>query len=377
MFSAKEFGADEIAWISLEDQYGRLFVGGDKLQVFDGQSWRSFPIGNSYALRALALGEDGRLWAGATNEVGYFEEESLGAFKYHSLISHLPKEQQLVDDIWGCTQIGRTIYFICRAKLLLWDGVSFQVQPFNGKTRLFPIKMDEGYWFHHLETGLYRLAETGPKLEIPASLLPNAAILGMVRDKEGLLLASGTGLYRPGNPARRISNAELSKYITDCRLASFAPLPDGNYAIGTVSGGLVIASPAGVILRIFDTGDGLPNRAILSIRPDSNGYFWCTTPTGVFKFEGAGHTSVFNPLNGLKGKTTSLVRLPDSRLLALTHDGVFQLEGTKTDGGQFRQLPELTAAYNHLLPLTRGMLLSRHGGIDISDGSTVRPAFTF
>ena len=227
-FPAKQLGGGENKWIVLEDRFGRLFVGGDGLQVFDGQSWRSFPAGGSYLLAGLAFGHDGRLWAGAMNEVGYFEEESLGVFKYHSLTSHLPKAQPLVGEVWGCAQIGQAVYFICRDKVLRWDGTSFQIQPFNGKSRLFPIIMGDEYWFHHLETGLYRLSEAGPLLEIPASMLPETGILGLTKDEEGLLMASGYGFFRPGAPPRRVSDDQLSRHITDNRLASFAPLPGGN-----------------------------------------------------------------------------------------------------------------------------------------------------
>lgn len=377
VFTGKELRSDEIKWSVLQDKLGRLFVAGNRLLVFDGLSWRSYPVGSTYALRALAFGDDGRLWTGAINEVGYFEEGSLGDFKYHSLIPRLPKEQQLVGDVWGCAQIGRSVYFVCRDKVLRWNGASFQNLPFNGKSRLFPIKLGDEYWFHHLETGLYRLTEAGPQLEISAEQLPAAAILGLSRDEGGLLLASGTGLYRPGNPPRRISNEELSQYITTNRLASFSPLSDGNYAIGTLTGGMVLTNKAGARLRIFDVEDGLPNRGIFSIQPDPNGHVWCATPSGIFNLAGSGHASVFNPLNGLKGRITALLRTPDSRLIALTLEGVFQLEETPSDGGRFKQLPQLTGFYNHLLPTANGLLLSRHGGMDFFDGSALHPVFAF
>jgi hypothetical protein len=35
-FSAKDFVGDDYKWVVLQDKLGRLFVGGDKLQVFDG-----------------------------------------------------------------------------------------------------------------------------------------------------------------------------------------------------------------------------------------------------------------------------------------------------------------------------------------------------
>jgi signal transduction histidine kinase/DNA-binding response OmpR family regulator len=334
-------------------------------------------VGSTYALRALAIGDDGRIWAGAINEAGYFDEETLGNFHYHSLISQLPKEQQLVGDIWGCALIGRTVYYFCRDKILRWDGSTFQVLPFAGSARLYPIRLGEEYWFHHLETGLYQLTESGPHLEIPAASLPTIGILGLVRDKEGLLLASGQGFFRPGNPPSRFSDPGLSKFITDAKLASFTTLPDGNHAIGTVSGGLALISPTGVAMRTFSTGEGLLDRSVYSLRSDTTGYTWAGTPAGFFNFENRGRASVFNPLNGLKGSPTRLIRLPDSRFFALTSEGVYQFEGAERPGGGFQRLPGLTAVYKHLLPFNNGLLLSRYGGMDFFDGTTITPVFTF
>ena len=375
-FSSKDFGTDGIKWITLQDKLGRLFVGSNQLQVYDGQAWQSFPVPNTSALRALAFGEDGRLWVGAINEVGYFVEESLGHFKYHSLVQYLPKEEQLVGNVWACVPVGRYIYFFCHDKVLRWDGTTFQVWSYPGESRLFPLKLNNEPWFHHVETGLYRLTETGLQLEIPAAMLPNSGILGLARDRDGLLLACGTGFYRPGDPARRVFSDELNQYITDSRLACFALLPDGNYAIGTVNGGVALVAKTGELLRILDTADGLPTRAIFSIAPDSAGYAWCATPNGVFRFEAVGHMTLYGPLNGLKGQGVASLKSGNSRFYTLTLDGIFALAASAQKGGRFEQLPQLTEIYAHLLPYRDGLLLARHGGLDFFDGASVRSLFT-
>lgn len=374
-FSAKELGPGEEEWLVLEDRFGRLFVGGeDSLQVFDGQSWRSFPVGTGRSLLALAFGTDGRLWAGAMNEIGYFTEESLGLFQYHSLISRLPKDHQLVGVVWGCAQVGQAVYFICSDKILRWDGTTFRIQSYDGATHLFPIKLGDEYWFQHLETGLYRLTEAGPRLEIPAVQLPKSGILGLTKDETGFLVASGSGLYRPGLPPRQISNDQFNRHLMDNHLASFIPLPGGNYAFGTKTGGMVITTRTGVPLRVLDPGDGLPTRYVYAFRTDSNGYLWFASPAGIGSLEATGNVSLFNALNGLKGKVSALAHLPDSRLLASTEEGVFQLTETSSGKGEFQQLsqPKFTASYDHLLPVSRGFLLFGLGGMDLFDGSTVR-----
>ena len=52
-----------------QDSHGRLFVGSDALLVYDGATWTSHPLPDSYNLTALCFGPDEKLWAGAHNQV--------------------------------------------------------------------------------------------------------------------------------------------------------------------------------------------------------------------------------------------------------------------------------------------------------------------
>jgi hypothetical protein len=375
--SAKELGGAEIKWTVLQDNLGRLFVGGDQLEVFDGQAWQSFPVPNTYALRALAMGGNGKLWAGAVNEVGYFEEEALGTFKFHSLIPYLPKAERLVGDVWGCAIVGRSTYFICRDRLLRWDGAGFEITHHDGSSRLFPLVLGREFWFHHRESGLYRLTEAGAKLEIPAALLPDSGILGLARDETGLLLVSGAGFFRPGSPPQRIFSDELNRFIIDAKLACFVTLPDGNYAAGTINEGIALVSKTGELLRILNAADGLPNRSVFSLSFDPSGFLWCATPGGIFRFEAAGQQTTYGEQNGIKGKGADVLKTSRIDFYVLNSEGVYSLVRSAPRGSQFERVPQLTEHYTHLLPYRGGLLLSRHGGFDLFDKATVEPLFNF
>lgn len=375
-FSSKAIGKDGYMWITLQDKLGRLFVGGNQLHVYDGQTWLSFSVSNTYALRALAFGDGGRLWAGASNEVGYFTEESLGKFAYHSLTQHLPKEERLFGFVWSCAPVGSSIYFFCSDKIMRWDGAAFRSWLYGGKSRLFPLSLNNEPWFHHLDTGLYRVTESGPQLEVPNTMLPDCEILGLARDAEGLLLVSANGLFRTGTPPVRVSSDGLNKFLADSRPAGVATLPSGNFAIGTVNKGMAMVARNGELLRILDTTGGLPTRAVFSITPDADGNAWCATPDGTFHLEINGYATLYGSANGLKGQVVVDLKSDDSRFFALTREGVFQLVPSTSKGGSFEQLLQMTLRYNDLLPFHGGLMLARHGGVDFFDGISVRPIFT-
>lgn len=353
----------------MQDHLGRLLVGSNQLEVLDAQSWKTYAIGNTQYLTALAKGEDHRIWAGAVNEIGYFDEPTVGNFQYHSLLAHLPEGERNVGTIWGCAVVGRMVYFVGRNQLLRWDGNSFRSWAFPGTTRLFPTKLDGETWIHHLETGLYRLTADGPSLEIGAASLPASGILGLARDATGLLVLSGAGFYRPGQPAQPVFDEQLNRYATESRVACFSVLRDGNYAIGTLKGGLILLDPTGKLLRIFGPNDGLPSNTIFSVLADASGYIWCGSTAGVFRVEVSGHVTLFNRTNGLRGKSAQEIKSTPLGLLARTPEGVFALHKDPGDQGPtFTQLSQLSETYFVMAPWRTGVLLARMGGIDFFDG---------
>jgi signal transduction histidine kinase/CheY-like chemotaxis protein len=372
----RTMGSDETKAVILQDELGRLFVGSDKLLVFDGQNWRSHSIPQTSGLASLALGEQGKIWAGAINQLGYFQEESPGAFKFRSLLPSLPEAARDVGTVWGCAPVGPATYFICRDKLLRWNGSDFQITSYEAKSRLAPLKLGSEWWFHHLETGLYRLTETGPTLVVPASELTDIIVLGIFRDETGLVTVSNNGFIRPGHPAIPFSQENLNQHLGQHRVTAVRQLSDGNLVIGTLSGGLVLASPAGKLIRIWNSSNGLPGRGIHGLTIGSTGEILGITSTDFFHFPGTGEATVFNSRNGLKGQAVNHLLLWKSQLFATTEDGAYRLDPGE-DGREalFQTIPGLTEKYYHMLPYHGGLLLSRFGGVDWFDGSTLRSVY--
>ena len=371
-FSAQKLGSDNYQWTIAQDKLGRLFVGGMGLIVFDGQTWSTHPIGNSYAVRTLQFAANNRIWVGGTNEIGYVDEPTLGNFQYHSLLGQLPESERHVGDIWGSGVVGTKVFFMGREKLYCWDGTAFRIWPFPGQSRLFPLKLGNETWFQHLETGLYRLTDDGPMLEFDHSRLPNGGILGLSKDSTGLLVVSSQGFYRPDAPPRREFGDKLNHLITEYRPASYATLPDGTHLIGTINGGLVIVGADGQTQRIMDSSDGLPAQAVFSIIVDANGDIWCATVNGIFRMEAKGRVTLFNARNGLNGGPTSLA-IQHDQFYVSTPSGVYRQVPATEHAAGFAVQAQFKTFYPSLFVHGDGLLLGRHGGLDYYDGTTIRP----
>jgi signal transduction histidine kinase/CheY-like chemotaxis protein/HPt (histidine-containing phosphotransfer) domain-containing protein len=375
IITAKELGEDTNKSVVFQDKLGRIFVGSTSLLVFDGQAWRAHPKPGGYFLSALTPGADGILWAGTTNDLGYFQEETHGEFTFHSLLKHLPEEARNLGTVWACAPVGAYTYFVGKDKLLRWDGRNFQVTTFPTRLRLAPVRLGGEFWFQHLETGLYRITERGPELKFTANQLPVPLTIALFRDGTSVVTVSNDGLVRAGESVP-ISPKGLNDYLTQHKVSAFTELPDGNLAIGTLSGGLVLTSRTGEIIRIWaDAGTGLPGRTIISLTADPSGEILGTSPTDFFHFPATGDVSVFNALNGLRSQGANSVASWKSTLYVATDDGTYRQIVAENGRAGFQAIPALATRYLHMLPFDSGLLLARFGGVDWFDGTTVRPAY--
>lgn len=373
--SARSLGTDNLHLFVTEDSLGRLYVGSKELLVHDGAAWKRYPAGGAGGVRTVQAGADGLLWIGALNEIGYFSEPSIGHFEYHSLLGHLPENERQIGHIWGIGLVGGHVYFVGREKLYRWDGRSFQTWPYSGSGRLFPFKLDGETWFQHMETGLYRLTEAGPKLEIARDRLPASAILGAQRDDKGMLLATSTGFYRPGLPPQKVFTDEVNDFIVANRLTAYAQLPDRNHIVGTINGGLMIISPDGRKLRTLDSRDHPAISGIYDLYVRSDGQIWCASVDGIFRLDASGRTTLFLPRNGLEGSTLYL-DASDAGLHVCNTTGVYRLRpAVAGHAAGFERIDVFKESYYAFSAHRGGLVLGRHGGIDFYDGTSVAPIY--
>ncbi len=371
--SARTIGAPDGTWCIREDKLGRLFVGGGGLFVFDGQAWRKYAVGKTVAVGTIQFSGD-RVWLGGLNEIGYMEEPGLGNFQYHSLIDRLPANERNIGQIWSSAVVGSKIYFVGREKLYCWNGTAFQIWNFPSQSRLFPLELPGEAWVHHVETGLYRLTTDGPQLMMDHTQLPPSGILGLCRDKNGLLAVSGAGFYRLGQPARVEFSDKINRFLVDNRVTAYTTLPDGTHAVGTINGGIILVSADGELLRILDTSSGLPGNSIFSLIPDGEEGLWCAGPVGVVRVEAQGIATLFNHLPGAQEAINDLdVREP--QLYVAGQSGIFRLASGGDHGATLQPLKALAQNYNAVRAYGGGLLLGRHGGLDIYDGKELKSVY--
>lgn len=363
-------------WFATQDSLGRLLVASSGLSVFDGQEWVTHPAANAPTLRAIEPGPDGRLWIGALNEIGYFTEPTLGRFEYHSLLNRLPEAERQVSHIWSCARLGEAVYFVGERKLYRWDGSNFQIWPYPGASRIFPLKLEGQLWMHHRETGLYRITEAGPTLEIPAARLPpGTGIQALIRDAKGVLALGSDGFFRLDAPHLSVFPAETNELIRAGVPSALARGSDGTLYVGTVRRGVLILSSDGRLLRQITESTHPAAKAIINVQVFADGTVWFCTPDGFFRLEPTGAVTLHTSRNGLEAGAQD-IDADSTHLYAINRSGVFRLQTEEEKEVRFVRDPLLGDGYSTLRFIPQGLLLGRHGGADLYDGEHVRALYS-
>jgi signal transduction histidine kinase/CheY-like chemotaxis protein/HPt (histidine-containing phosphotransfer) domain-containing protein len=349
-YTALETGITGFSWATTQDKKGVLYFGGDEVFTFDGERWKDYPIPGSYAVRALALSPQGRLWVGAVNEVGYFDQTEQGLSAYHSLVERLPEGARALGEVWQVFSSGDGAVFVTPNKVLVWDGTTFMLRETPDTGRVQALQADGKIYVSHTETGILALEADGLHEFISPKILRNAGVIWMEKVAGGWLLGTSSGLFRfiDGKISEIASDA--TEFIRKNALLSACRLPHGELCLGTLNGGIAIVGPEGILKRVISTEDGLPSRGVLSLFVDQDGELWATSANGIARIVLETGVSLFDARQGLTSKTCLSVAQSGANLLVATEEGVFALPIGDGGAGRFAALSELTDRYTDLEP---------------------------
>lgn len=367
IFGPRVLGQQAELWgMAQHPRSGAIYVAATEgLIVFDGQSWNLRPLDSHSYVRCVAFqpGTE-RVWVGAPS-LGYFDELPGGKFRFVSLRDKQPVAPDELQAIWACHAAERYVDFVSNQHVLRWDGEKFLTWHYSGAQRLFPIHFEGALWFHHPETGLYRLDASGPVKLYEPDQLPAAALFWLGRCDGELVGASNRGLQTIGPASRALSSPALNRFAAEGHLVSVADLPGGFQAWATLHGGVAIVSPAGVIVRQINSESGLGGTVFTEL-VDREGNLWILTESNLARVPASGATATVK-LPNAAGGLTSLRRDADQNVWLCADNRAFRVQARATVGGPLRveALPPGLGGYRSAFPTPFGLLLARFGAIDL------------
>ncbi|QXD15865.1 histidine kinase [Rhodocaloribacter litoris] len=327
-FSPDEYGAYHQNWAVVQDGRGIVYVGNnDGVLEYDGVRWRLIRTGS--VVRSLAVGVDGRIYAGLKGDFGYLAPDSLGVPGFVSLLPEVDPAARDFKDVWGTHATPDGIYFQTNAYLFRWDGVqlrrwststSFHTS-FSVRGRLFV--REAGVGLEEVAGDALRPVPDGERFkEVRVyAMLPYEADRILVATREA-------GLFLYDGQAFRPFATEADPFLEKYSVYHGAALPGGRFALATLGGGVLVIDRGGRLVSVLAPPHELPDNVVNFVYADAEGGLWAAlNNSGIARVAYAGIVTQYDRRLGLAGAVYD-VRRHQGRLYVATGGmpGVYALE---------------------------------------------------
>ena len=281
-FSPQDYAAGTQNWDIVEHTNGWIYVANNYgLLETDGTQWQLYGIHNGTAIRSLALGKDGAIYVGGTDEFGVFRSNGLGGLIYENLSTNIPERYRHFGEVWRL-QIDNNILYIQTRHYIFTCNLSGDLEVLDPGAIIYESLVWEGNLYIATSRDLY--VQTGGRLHTlrGAELLHNKVVCSLLPlGEKGMVIATdfhGLYIYDGQNVQRFHTDAD--RYIAENQLYTMA-IRNQQIALGTVQGGVVLIDELGKNCKYINRESGLQNNTILSLLFDSQSNIWMGLNKGI------------------------------------------------------------------------------------------------
>ncbi|SEA47904.1 ligand-binding sensor domain-containing protein [Pedobacter hartonius] len=381
-YKSADYNAATEIWDLIQDNRGILYhANNDGLLTFDGNYWKLYAMPNRTPVKSLAIDDDGRIYVGGQDELGYFFPDKRGVLKFHSLKHLLPLKARQFADIWNIVISKNGIFFrtveaifqLKNNRIRVFDTVGGWRTLSVAGTEVFAVDRGSGLL-------IIRDEKWQPFSRVQTKTLQVNGILDYKEDtllvstaKNGLYSLTRSGIVKKNTGADDLFHHDLincSKKIANDR-----------YAIGTSANGLFILDQEGKLIQRFSTAEGLQNSNVLGILSDHNQNIWLGLENGISFINYNTAIKHIHPVNKIQS-VSNAVRIFEGKLYIGTSNGLystaldFSKKDLSTSKGLFSQVENTRGEVFSLTETDHRLLLAHEDGAHVIKGNTAFPVMT-
>lgn len=374
-YRTTEIGAGAQTWmIDIGHKGLAYFANNDGILEFDGRSWRNYALPGGIVVRCVGASDDGRIYAGGFNQIGYLYPGETGKLIFQSLMDLVPASFQNFGEVWKIHELPYGIVFQSYKQLMIYrnEKISVIKAPENFH---FSFKVNNELYINDQTEGLYRLAHDRLVHITAAAELRGQMIWSMLPLGEKILIATAEkGIFEfDGLNLREWKSGEQDLFQKS-QIYCGTQVGNSVYAFGTVQNGLFICDSAGNILQHINEEKGLQNNTVLSIKQDQYGNLWLGLDNGIDYIEIDSPLSYFTNYHNLSAGYAAI--LHNGYFYFGTNRGVFyqKWEDLKNNIGdqEFSIVPGTQGQVWELKVVDGTLFCGHNSGIFMISGTKAR-----
>ncbi len=380
-FSRIDYQAGTQNWFINQGKDGLLYFANNKgLLEFDGTNWQTFQLPNRTIVRSFYFAEDGKLYIGGQDELGYLKPNREGKKDYTSLTPLIPETLESFEDIWKIFSLEEEIFFCSEKAILKLKDEKMEV--LNPPTRFenfFQLK--NAIYLQDKEKGLFKLENHQLVPINRGDTFARQRIIALLpfKDEKSLIITAANGLFLMDansiQPWQTTSSDFLVNYQPYCAIQ----LSDGRYAIGTSQNGLLIINQDGNPITHLNQSNGLQNNTILSIFQDTQQNLCLGLDNGIDYVEINSPFSIIRSEEGVEGTGYASI-VNDDKLYLATNQGVYYAdwneENSPIEFKKFQLVEGTIGQVWNINKLGNSIIIGQHKGASYLDKTKANPFST-
>lgn len=336
-YGPEEYNAGIQNWSIIQQSSGLLYVANNMgLLEFDGHSWKNYPVPNRTKIRSLFIDQSDNIFIGSQGDFGFFKTDEKGRLSYTSLADSLSGGFRGFDETWKVYGRDNLVYFCTFSEIFVFDGQELSVV-----TSDFPLEIS---FFHNNQLytqewgkGLSRLQNNQLELIANGDFFSDKRISNIFNyDNEHWLISTfNDGLFMYNNGLIQPMSVDPALDLKRLIVNYSTRLSNGQIALGTQNGGLVIINKEGKLMLQIDQSTGLRDRTVNYIYEDLQSNLWLTLNNGISRVDLNSPFTLVNERMRLSGSGYTALNTPEGIYLGtnnglyLYHKGEMQfIEGT-------------------------------------------------
>lgn len=368
------------SWDIAQDHNGILyFANNSGLLTFNGHYWHRYPMPNETIVRSVQVAPSGRVFVGAQDEIGYFFPGANGDLVYTSLKSLVPAADRKFADVWDISIIGDQVFFRAEDKIFLYKDQTVAVYPAPSEWR-FMGNVGEEVFAQDKAKGLMRFREgRWEPLRQPFGGPDTLVTTLLPFDKDTLLIGTNRhGLYLLTGDRVTRKRTQADVWLESNRIYSGSVASEGDFALGTSSGGCMILNRDGRVIQTLSRPEGIQNNNVLTLFLDRDHNLWMGLDNGIdFVAYNTAITHIFPDQNNQVAGYAA--RIYQGKLFIGTSDGLYSvpLDFRESDlafsKGQFTQVRGTDGQVWNLTEVNGQLLMGHHEGAFQIKGDAAYP----
>jgi len=292
---------------------------------FDGVEWTINELKAETKCRHINVANNGRIYTASQGDFGYLSINEIGNYVYNSLSEDLPEEFKNFDETWRVFIEQDRILF-CTFDYIFY----FNIEDELIKIVETPTGVDDFFfvgnriYINQKEKGVLRETTNGFEPIAEGDFFINKSVTNILKyDKNSLLINTlDEGIFLVSDMGVKIWNENTQDIFTQFSIKRAIRLSNGNFAIGSLDGGLLVTTKKGEIIKRLTKGHGLQNRTVLSLFEDMQNNLWLGHNNGISRIEFSNPFSFINEQSELPGTGYDAL-LTDDLLYLGTNNGLF------------------------------------------------------